>query len=122
MLREAERQSGVRDKQWKLRRDRAACEARLAERRYKAVDPDNRVAARTLECEWNDNLQIVEVVEREYREATKREGVALTDEKRRALLHISQDLPRVWRPETTLSFREEKSKRWPEAFGSRSLR
>src|SRR5262249_28554571 len=43
VVREAERQAGDIDRQWKLRLERAQYEARLCERRYKAVDPDNRV-------------------------------------------------------------------------------
>jgi len=57
VVREAERQAAEVDRQWKLRLDRARYDARLAERRYKAVDPDQRVVARTLEREWNDALQ-----------------------------------------------------------------
>ncbi len=34
---------------------RGRYDARLAERRYKAIDPDHRVVARTLEREWNDS-------------------------------------------------------------------
>jgi len=49
VVREAERQANDVDRQWTLRLERAQYEARLAERRYKAIDPDNRVVARTLE-------------------------------------------------------------------------
>src|ERR1700739_2903142 len=48
------------------RRERAQYEADLARRRYKAVDPDNRLVARSLEREWNEKLAEVERVEREY--------------------------------------------------------
>jgi hypothetical protein len=59
VVREVERQSAEVERQWTLRLDRARYEARLAERRYKAVDPDNRVIARTLEKEWNDKLALL---------------------------------------------------------------
>jgi hypothetical protein len=42
---EAERQAEEVAHQWRLRMERARFEAQLAERRYKAVDPDNRVVA-----------------------------------------------------------------------------
>jgi len=41
-------------KQWKLAVERAGYEAQRAERRYRAVDPDNRLVARGLEQEWEE--------------------------------------------------------------------
>src|SRR3546814_5201775 len=38
--------------QWKLRLERAGYETALVRRRYEAVDPDNRLVARTLERDW----------------------------------------------------------------------
>jgi hypothetical protein len=49
VARHAEQQVRQVDMQWKARLERVRYEACLAERRYKAVDPDNRVMARTLE-------------------------------------------------------------------------
>jgi len=40
-----------------MRIERARYEADLAERRYEAVDPANRLIAATLEQRWNDTLQ-----------------------------------------------------------------
>src|SRR5205814_9018167 len=51
--------------QWRARREQAAYEARRAEKRYKAVDPDNRVVARTLEREWGGQVRGPEEGERE---------------------------------------------------------
>jgi hypothetical protein len=39
-------------KHWRLGLERASYAASLAERRYRAVDPDNRLAARGLERAW----------------------------------------------------------------------
>jgi Recombinase zinc beta ribbon domain len=78
VVHEAERQAGEVDRQWKLRLERARYEAQLAERRYKAIDPDHRVVARTLEREWNDKLVELERLEREYQDVRRREQVDLT--------------------------------------------
>jgi len=43
-------------KQWRQAAERAAYEAKRAERRYRAVDPDNRLVARGLEREWEQRL------------------------------------------------------------------
>lgn len=101
VLREAERQAGDVDRQWTLRLDRARYEVRLAERRYKAVDPDHRVVARTLEREWNDTLRELEEIEREHQEVRRREKVVLSDEDRARILALAKDLSRVWHAKTT---------------------
>src|SRR6516165_3342100 len=47
---EADREAAL--KQWRLAVERGSYEAQRAERRYRAVDPDNRLVARGLEREW----------------------------------------------------------------------
>ncbi|OFX19471.1 MAG: hypothetical protein A2V77_23860 [Anaeromyxobacter sp. RBG_16_69_14] len=75
---------------------------RLAERRYKAVDPDNRTVARTVEREWNDKLEELARLEGQYEDVRQREKVELTDEDRKQVLTLARDLPRVWNaPPTT---------------------
>jgi hypothetical protein len=49
----AERLESDRE-QWRLGVERANYEAQRAERRYRAVDPDNRLVARGLEREWEE--------------------------------------------------------------------
>jgi DNA invertase Pin-like site-specific DNA recombinase len=90
------------DRQWELTVERARYEAELARRRFVAVDPENRLVARTLEREWNDRLAELERLERD---ATRRPGLAnrLVDpEERRRVLALAQDLPKVWWAPTTL--------------------
>lgn len=98
---EAARQAGELKRQWALRIERANYEARNAERRYKAVDPENRVVARTLEGDWEEKLREVEHVEREYEQARRRKKVVLDEEDRRRIFELAGDLPRVWRSSTT---------------------
>jgi hypothetical protein len=101
VAREVERQAGEVNRQWKLRLERVRYEAQLAERRYKAIDPDNRVVARTLEREWNDRLRELEETEREYQEVLQRERLELTDKDRARILALARDLPRVWHAKST---------------------
>ena len=49
-----ERERARLDAHWREELERAGYEARLAERSYRAVDPDNRLVARTLEQRWED--------------------------------------------------------------------
>src|SRR5260370_21305986 len=43
--------------QWRLAVERARYEAERAERRYRAVEPENRLVARALEAEWGKRLR-----------------------------------------------------------------
>ena len=54
------------DRQWTLRRERARYEAERARRQYDAVEPENRLVARSLERAWEDKLRAVETIEQEY--------------------------------------------------------
>lgn len=101
VVREVEKQAKQVDRQWELRLDRARYEAQLAERRYKAVDPDNRVVARTLEREWNDKLREIGEIESEHQEARRREKLELSDADRKRLIELSRDLEKVWRAKST---------------------
>jgi hypothetical protein len=101
VVHEAERQAAQVDQQWKLRLERARYEARLAERRYKAVDPDQRVVARTLEKEWNDALQELDAVERAHQEARQHDKLELSASDRARILALAKDLRQVWDASTT---------------------
>ena len=90
------------DRQWQLTLERARYEAELARRRFVAVEPENRLVARTLEREWNEKLAEIERLERD---ATLRPPLAsrLVDpEERRRVLALAQDLSKVWHAPTTL--------------------
>jgi hypothetical protein len=98
---EAARQAEELDRQWRARIEQAGYEARRAERRYKAVDPDNRVVARTLEHEWEQRLRDLEEVERLHQESRHQKRVELSQEDREQIRALAKDLPAVWRAETT---------------------
>jgi hypothetical protein len=99
--REARGQSASLTAQWQARLEQARYEARRAERRYKAVDPDNRVVARTLEREWEARLQDLDDVERQFADAKRERHVELGAADRDAIRAIARDLPAVWRSSTT---------------------
>src|SRR6266566_1991574 len=74
------------DRQWQLRLERAQYEADLARRRYVAVDPDNRLVARSLERDWNEKLAELEQLHREYATVPKPTALVLTPEERQRIL------------------------------------
>lgn len=101
VVREAEHQAAEVEQQWNLRLKRAQYEARLAERRYKAVDPDNRVVAQTLEREWNEKLGELESLGREHEHMHRSTTMDLTEHERARILALSKNLSHVWNASTT---------------------
>lgn len=89
------------DRQWQLRLERAQYEADLAHRRYNAVDPDNRLVARSLERDWNAKLMEVEQLQREYAALPKPTALLITPQERERILALAQNVPAVWHAPTT---------------------
>lgn len=54
------------ERQWALRRERARYEAERARRQYDAVEPENRLVARSLERGWEEKLRAAEAIEQDY--------------------------------------------------------
>jgi len=89
------------DRQWQLRLERVQYEADLARRRYVAVDPDNRLVARSLERDWNEKLTEVEQLQREYATLPQPTALHLTPQERQRILALAQNVPAVWFATTT---------------------
>ena len=94
--------------QWRRQAEQARYAATRAERRYRAVDPENRLVARGLEAEWEAALQAAQDAEAELdRRATAR-PVRLSADERAKILAIATDLPALWAaPSTTDRDRKE---------------
>jgi DNA invertase Pin-like site-specific DNA recombinase len=83
-----------------LELEQARYEARLAARRYDAVDPEQRLVAAELEARWNSTLQKVQELEKKLREFDdKTHSVPLPD--RQVLMSLAQDLPAIWNSPST---------------------
>ncbi len=98
---EAATQVATLDRQWSLRVERARYEARLAERRYKAVDPDNRTVAQALEHEWEAALQAVDQLDQERATVRAQASLKLSPEERARVAELSGDVPALWAAATT---------------------
>jgi hypothetical protein len=88
-------------KQWRLGVERASYEASRAERRYRAVDPDNRLVARGLEREWEESLGALEAAKSELARRENERPRALSKDERDRLLALGCDLATVWHAATT---------------------
>lgn len=84
------------ERQWTLKRERAAYETERARRQYTAVEPENRLVARSLEANWEEKLREAERIEQEHQRWKAEQVVALGDEDRRRIMALGIDLPQLW--------------------------
>ncbi len=87
--------------QWRRQAEQARYQAARAERRYRAVDPGNRLVARGLETEWNTALQQLADAEAEQARREAARPRALSPQERAAILALGGDLGVVWDAPTT---------------------
>jgi DNA invertase Pin-like site-specific DNA recombinase len=84
-----------------LQIEQARYEARLAQRQYDSVDPDNRLVAAELERRWNEKLERAAQLAQAQQRAEAQAQWDLTAEERAAISSLSQDLPAIWAAPTT---------------------
>jgi hypothetical protein len=96
-----EEESRQLERQWTLRRERARYDAERARRQYDAVEPENRLVARSLERTWEEKLRAVEAIEQEYARWRSEEPLAIGAADRAELHALGQNLPRIWHAATT---------------------
>src|SRR3989441_975279 len=98
--------------QWRLAVERARYEAERAERRYRAVEPENRLVARGLEAEWDRRLRDLEQAQHELagRESQRPHALGPADTER--LRALGADLHNIWNATATTD-RDRKELRRP---------
>lgn len=87
--------------QWRLDVERSRYEAQRAERRYRAVEPDNRLVARGLETEWENRLRELSVAEAELHRREQQQPGPLTPTQIERIQALGSDLHQVWAATTT---------------------
>ena len=94
--------------QWRLAVERARYDAERAGRRYRAVEPENRLVGRGLEAEWERSLVALEDAQGELERRARDRPRQLTDAERAAILALGNDLQRAWNASgTTIRDRKE---------------
>jgi len=96
---EANRQTLLRH--WELRIEKARFEAERAARQFQAVEPENRLVARTLESEWNNKLAALDQLQQDFQVEIDKAPLALTPAQRHQITALAQDLPAIWRAPST---------------------
>jgi hypothetical protein len=85
------------ERQWQERRKRAAYEARLAQRQYDAVDPENRLVAAELERRWEETLRQKQQTEEAYHHFQQTPSPeAVPPPLRELFREVSRRLPELW--------------------------
>lgn len=87
--------------QFKLQIERCRYDAQRAERRYRAVDPDNRLVARGLEAEWERSLRELHAAEADLARRQAEKERVITSEEQAAILALGTDVKRVWSAAST---------------------
>lgn len=86
---------------WKQRLERAEYETNRARRQYDAVEPENRLVARELESQWQQQLVARQQVEEDYARFQSEQPQHLTPADHERIRSLATDLPALWRAETT---------------------
>ena len=87
--------------QWRLEVERTRYEAERAERRYRTVDPENRLVARGLETEWESRLRDQAAAEAELRRREQQRPSPLDPEQLKRLQMLGSDIRQVWNATTS---------------------
>lgn len=89
------------DKNWKQKLQRARYDIELAERRYQAVDPANRLVAATLERQWEEAMQLERGIKEEYERHCRQTLPQLGADDEERIKALASDIPALWHSPTT---------------------
>ena len=93
---------------WRHRLERAAQQVDRASRQYQAVEPENRLVARTLERQGEAALREHDQLRTDYETFQREQPLCLTDDQRTLIRHLAEDIPAIWHaPETTSQDRQQ---------------
>jgi DNA invertase Pin-like site-specific DNA recombinase len=92
---------------WRQKLERVQHEVSRAERQYHAVEPDNRLVARTLEVRWEAALKKQRQMEEEYHRFLAKLPTTLSATDRERIQALAQNVPSLWNAaETTAADRK----------------
>jgi len=89
------------EKLWKQRIERSQYEADRARRQYDAVEPENRLVARTVEAEWEQKLKTHRELLDQHERFQREQPRLLTADEQQQVRSLAGDLPALWNAATT---------------------
>lgn len=81
---------------WQQRLERAHYQVERAARQYHAVEPENRLVARSLERQWEEALRAEATLKEEYENFIASQPLVLTPEQREGIRRLAADIPAIW--------------------------
>jgi DNA invertase Pin-like site-specific DNA recombinase len=107
-LRNVEQERQRLHQHWQQRLERAALESQRACRQYQAVEPENRLVARSLEQRWEQALRTEQALAEDYDRFLQESPRQLSAEERARIVALAGDIPTLWHSaETTATERKE---------------
>jgi DNA invertase Pin-like site-specific DNA recombinase len=100
-MRRMQEQEDDVETQLQLELERARYQAERMARQYNAIEPENRLVARTLESQWNEALEHVQEVEQKLAERRRQRALSFGDAEREQIKRLAEDLPALWNAPTT---------------------
>jgi DNA invertase Pin-like site-specific DNA recombinase len=86
---------------WRQRLERARYQVERAARQYRAVEPEHRLVARTLERQWEAALAAEATLQADYARFQAEQPPVLTADERAAIRRLATDIPTLWHASTT---------------------
>ena len=98
---EVQAERAQQHRHWQQRLERAHYEAERAARQYHAVEPENRLVARTLEHQWEEALNAEAALNADYAALLREQPACLSTEQQEAIRRLANDIPALWHASTT---------------------
>lgn len=89
------------ERQSEHRLQRAEYDVDVASRRYKTVDPANRLVAATLESQWETALRELDIAKQEYTTMKRTRSTAVSQIEREQMVSMCSELGTLWKSEAT---------------------
>jgi hypothetical protein len=89
------------ERHWQQRLERARYQTERAQRQYHACEPENRLVVRALERDWEKALTEQTRLEAEHERSLRERPTAPSPEELVAIRALADDLPALWRADTT---------------------
>lgn len=84
------------ERQWQHRLERAQYHVDHAARQYHCVEPENRLVARELERQWEQNLLDLQQLNQEHARFCDKQSAVLTDADRQTIKNLSAHINNLW--------------------------
>ena len=95
------------DRGWKLSIERAQYDASRAERQFMLAEPENRLVVRTLEAAWNQKLQDLEQIQKDYTDHCSKKPWQPSDNEREEITRLAESIPQIWNSSSS-SYKDKK--------------